>query len=234
MGFNNDGVEVIVSRLRRWRAKPRGPMIIGGNIGKNKATSNEEAWKDYEICFRALHPWVDYFVVNVSSPNTPGLRQLQEKDALRRILTRLQEVNSELAAGSGMRGRPLLLKIAPDLNQQQLDDVVALALEIGLDGLVAANTTIGREGLLTRADRIEAIGAGGLSGAPLRERATGVLRYLAAGMGGRIPIIASGGVFTAEDAREKIDAGASLVQVWTGFIYEGPFIVGRVCRGVQR
>lgn len=229
MGFNNDGVEVIASRLRRWRAKPRGSMIIGGNIGKNKATPNEEAWKDYEICFRSLYPWVDFFVVNVSSPNTPGLRQLQGKDALRRILTRLQEVNEELAAGFG-QGRPLLLKIAPDLGQQQLDDVIALALEIRLDGLVATNTTIGREGLLTRADRIEAIGAGGLSGAPLRERATEVVRYLGARMGGRIPIIASGGIFTAKDAREKLEAGASLAQVWTGFIYEGPFIVGRICR----
>jgi dihydroorotate dehydrogenase len=233
MGFNNDGAGVIASRLRRWRARPTAPLIIGGNIGKNKLTPNEEAWKDYEICFRALYPWVDYFVVNVSSPNTPGLRQLQEKDALRRILTRLQEVNAELAAGMGAAPRPLLLKIAPDLNQQQLDDVIALALEIGLDGLVATNTTIGRERLLVSADRLEAIGAGGLSGAPLRERATEVVRYLAANTGGRISIIASGGIFTAEDARKKMDSGASLVQVWTGFIYEGPFIVGRICRGLS-
>jgi dihydroorotate dehydrogenase len=232
MGFNNDGAEVIAERLRRWRARPTAPLIVGGNIGKNKVTPNDEAWKDYETCFRALHPYVDYFVVNVSSPNTPGLRQLQEKDALRRILTRLQDVNSELAAGPGAAPRPLLLKIAPDLNQQQLDDVIALTLEIRLDGLVAANTTIGREGLLVSAERLETIGTGGLSGAPLRERATEVVRYLSAGMGGRIPIIASGGVFTAEDAREKIDSGAALVQVWTGFIYEGPFIVGRVCRGL--
>jgi dihydroorotate dehydrogenase len=230
MGFNNDGVEAVAARLRRWRAKPGGPLIIGGNIGKNKATPNEDAWKDYEICFRSLFPWVDYFVVNVSSPNTPGLRQLQEKDALRRILTRLQEVNAELAAGSGMRARPLLLKIAPDLDQQQLDDVIALALDIRLDGLVATNTTISRDGLLTPAERVEAIGAGGLSGAPLRERATEVVRYVCAQTEGRIPVIASGGVFTAAHAREKLDAGAALVQVWTGFIYEGPFIVGRICR----
>ncbi len=230
MGFNNDGVEVIAERLRRWRARPKAPLIIGGNIGKNKVTPNEEAWKDYETCFRALYPWVDYFVVNVSSPNTPGLRQLQEKDALRRILTRLQEVNSILAAGASPK--PLLLKIAPDLNQQQLDDVIALALEISLDGLVVTNTTIGREGLLTSKERLETIGAGGLSGAPLRERATTVVRYLCARLGGRIPVIASGGIFTSSDAREKLDAGASLVQVWTGFIYEGPFIVGRVCKGI--
>jgi dihydroorotate dehydrogenase len=177
-----------------------------------------------------LYSYVDYFVVNVSSPNTPGLRQLQEKDALRRILTRLQVVNAELAVGSGAAPRPLLLKIAPDLHQQQLDDVIALALEIGLDGLVAANTTIGREGLLTPKNRLEAIGAGGLSGAPLREQATEVVQYLCAQTGGRVPVIASGGIFTAADARDKLEAGAVLVQVWTGFIYEGPFIVGRICR----
>ncbi|HEV3414400.1 MAG TPA: quinone-dependent dihydroorotate dehydrogenase [Puia sp.] len=235
MGFNNDGADVIASRLRAWRTKQKAgaaKLIVGGNIGKNKLTSNEEAWKDYETCFRALHQWVDYFVVNVSSPNTPGLRQLQEKEALRRILTRLQQVNAELTAESGAAPRPLLLKIAPDLNQQQLDDVIALALEIRLDGLVATNTTIGREGLLTSKERLEAIGAGGLSGAPLRERATEVVRYLATNTGGRIPIIASGGIITAEDAREKLDAGASLVQVWTGFIYEGPFIVGRICKSL--
>ena len=234
MGFNNDGAEVIASRLRTWRAKQKAGvarLIIGGNIGKNKVTSNEEAWMDYEICFRALFPWVDYFVVNVSSPNTPGLRELQDKEALRRILTNLQRVNAELAGSKGVNARPLLLKIAPDLTQQQLDDVIALALEIRLDGLVATNTTIGREGLLVSKDRLEAIGAGGLSGAPLRERATEVTRYIYAQTAGRIPIIASGGIFTGADAREKLDAGAALIQVWTGFIYEGPFIVGRVCRG---
>jgi dihydroorotate dehydrogenase len=217
-------------------------LVVGGNIGKNKVTPNEDAWKDYEICFRALYEYVDYFVVNVSSPNTPGLRALQDKDALRQILTNLQRVGGELAgrggggtvARIGMPRRPLLLKIAPDLNQQQLDDVIALALEIGLDGLVAANTTISREGLVTPAERLEAIGAGGLSGAPLRERATEVVRYLCARLEGRIPVIASGGIFTRADAREKLDAGAALVQVWTGFIYEGPFIVGRMCRNIQQ
>lgn len=255
MGFNNDGVEPIASRLRAWRAgrvgaagrgsrpapeagsaeagngNPR--LVVGGNIGKNKSTPNEEAWKDYEICFRALYDGVDYFVVNVSSPNTPGLRELQEKDALRRILTNLQRVNTELSAKQGIALRPLLLKIAPDLSQEQLDDVIALALEIGLDGLVATNTTISREGLMTPADRVEAIGAGGLSGAPLRERATEVVRYVCEKTAGRLTVIASGGIFTAADAREKITAGASLVQVWTGFIYEGPFITNRICRGLM-
>jgi dihydroorotate dehydrogenase len=246
MGFNNDGAEVIAGRLRAWRewtgrragvgigagkpGKGAAGLIVGGNIGKNKVTPNEEAWKDYEICFRALYACVDYFVVNVSSPNTPGLRELQEKDALRRILTNLQRVGGELANAHRVPRRPLLLKIAPDLNQQQLDDVIALALEIRLDGLVATNTTIGREGLLTSKERVEAIGAGGSSGAPLRERATEVVRYMCEKLGGRIPVIASGGVFTGADAREKMDAGSALVQVWTGFIYEGPFIVTRICR----
>ena len=243
MGFNNEGVEVISQRLKTWRAasqsnpiapsskllSPPSQLIIGGNIGKNKITPNEEAWQDYEICFRALYGEVDYFVVNVSSPNTPGLRALQEKDALHKILTNLQRINAELATQKGIRPRPLLLKIAPDLNQQQLDDVIGLALEIKLDGLVATNTTISREGLLTTADNLEAIGAGGLSGAPLRGRATEVVRYLCERMQG-IPVIASGGIFTAEDAKEKLDAGAALVQVWTGFIYEGPFITRRICR----
>lgn len=260
MGFNNDGVEVIAGRLKAWRAAEaragrarisgageqaaggagetgsRGgvapKLIIGGNIGKNKVTPNEDAWKDYEVCFRALYGEVDYFVVNVSSPNTPGLRALQEKDALHKILTNLQTINGELAVQKGIRPRPLLLKIAPDLNQQQLDDVIGLALEIKLDGLVATNTTISREGLVTTAERLETIGAGGLSGAPLRGRATEVVRYLSGKMAGRVPVIASGGIFTAEDAKEKLDAGAALVQVWTGFIYEGPFIVRRICREV--
>jgi dihydroorotate dehydrogenase len=228
MGFNNDGAEVISGRLRQWRARPTAPLIIGGNIGKNKVTPNEDAWKDYEISFRALYAYVDYFVVNVSSPNTPGLRELQDKEELRRILVNLQQVNADLAGS--LPPRPLLLKIAPDLNQQQLDDVISLTLEIRLDGIVATNTTISRDGLLTPPERLESIGAGGLSGAPLRERATEVVRYLCARLDGQVPVIASGGMFTGDDAREKLDAGASLVQVWTGFIYEGPFIVGRICR----
>ena len=234
MGFNNEGAEAIARRLKQWREREDGtrrhPLIIGGNIGKNKVTPNENAWKDYETCFRALFGEVDYFVVNVSSPNTPGLRELQEKDALRKILTNLQRINGELAAEKKIRPRPLLLKIAPDLSQSQIDDVIGLAVEIRLDGLVATNTTISRERLLSSAGRLEAIGAGGLSGAPLKERSTEVIRYIHEQTGGRIPIIASGGIFTGEDAKEKIAAGAALVQVWTGFIYEGPFIVRRIGR----
>lgn len=233
MGFNNEGVQVIAQRLEQWREKNRHqpqPLIVGGNIGKNKNTPNEEAWKDYVICFRELFAHVDYFVVNVSSPNTPGLRALQEKDALHNILTRLQALNLELAASQNIPPRPLLLKIAPDLSWQQIDDVVELAMEIRLDGLVATNTTISRERLLSPPARLEAVGPGGLSGAPLKERSTEVIRYIHKKTEGMLPLIASGGVFTGEDGREKIEAGGTLVQVWTGFIYEGPFIVGRLCR----
>ena len=232
MGFNNDGAEVVAGRVRVWRSSGAGRgsgLVVGGNIGKNKITPNEEAWKDYEICFRALYTVVDYFVVNVSSPNTPGLRALQEKDALRRILVHLQGVNRELSGSLRVRPRPLLLKIAPDLSSGQLDDVVDLAIEIGLDGFVATNTTVSREGLLASAQRVAEIGSGGLSGAPVRELSTEVVRYCCARLAGRIPVIASGGVFTAADVREKQGVGATLVQVWTGFIYEGPFIVRRVC-----
>lgn len=227
MGFNNDGVAVIAKRLHLWRqrsvAQQMG-LIIGGNIGKNKVTPNEEAWLDYEKCFVALHPYVDYFVVNVSSPNTPGLRELQEKESLRKILTHLQQLNRQQ-----IQQRPILLKIAPDLTNEQLDDVASLALEIELDGLVASNTTINRQGLVTPAEQLASIGAGGLSGLPLRQRSTEVVSYLYQKTEGRLPIIASGGIFTGADAQEKLAAGATLVQVWTGFIYEGPSIVRRIC-----
>ncbi|SEN72446.1 dihydroorotate oxidase A [Niastella yeongjuensis] len=232
MGFNNDGVQVVAQRLKEWREK-HAQLIIGGNIGKNKVTPNEDAWKDYEICFRALFDCVDYFVVNVSSPNTPGLRELQEKDSLRKILSHLQTINrQESGAETGRKPKPILLKIAPDLTPQQIDDVIDLALEIKLDGLVATNTTISREQLHTTGQELETIGAGGLSGAPVRKRATEIVRYIHEKTNGQIPVIASGGIFTAADAKEKLAAGASLVQVWTGFIYEGPAIVKNICKGL--
>lgn len=234
MGFNNDGVKRITERLKEWKSAGllhTPPLIIGGNIGKNKITPNEDAWKDYEICFTELYPWVDYFVVNVSSPNTPGLRELQEKESLRKILTHLQGLRNTLQESNGFK--PLLLKIAPDLTNEQLDDVVSLALEISLDGLVATNTTISREGLRTDKKAVEQIGAGGLSGMPVRERSTAVVKYICGKTGGRIPVIASGGIFTAADAAEKLQAGAGLVQVWTGFIYEGPAIVKNICKGIN-
>ncbi|MBI5856217.1 MAG: quinone-dependent dihydroorotate dehydrogenase [Sphingobacteriales bacterium] len=234
MGFNNDGVKTIAARLMKWQEKNSrltthdSRLIIGGNIGKNKITPNEDAWKDYEICFKELHPYVDYFVVNVSSPNTPGLRELQEKDSLRKILVNLQQLNSTLRHAQG--DKPILLKIAPDLTQEQIDDVIDLALEIKLDGLVATNTTINREGLTTHNSQLTAIGPGGLSGLPLKQRSTEIVKYICEKTKGKIPVIASGGVFTGADAKEKLDAGASLVQVWTGFIYEGPGIVKTIMK----
>ncbi|MFZ9695983.1 MAG: quinone-dependent dihydroorotate dehydrogenase [Chitinophagaceae bacterium] len=230
MGFNNDGAVTIARSLKHWREEGQQkialtqPIIIGGNIGKNKSTPNEEAWRDYEFCFEKLHPWVDYFVVNVSSPNTPGLRALQDKESLQKILTHLQKINQQKTTP-----KPIFLKIAPDLTQSQVDDVVELALLISLDGLVVSNTTISREGLQSEENKITRIGAGGLSGAPLMKRNTQWLRYIYEKTKGTIPLIASGGVFTAEDAKEKINAGAQLVQVWTGFVYEGPGIVKNIC-----
>ena len=242
MGFNNDGVHAVAQRLKNWQltisnrqpaAKEHLPianygLVIGGNIGKNKLTLNEDAWKDYETCFLALHKWVDYFVVNVSSPNTAGLRELQEKESLRKIFSQLRIKSEEL----GVK-KPILLKIAPDLTPEQLDDVIALALEIKLDGLVVSNTTISRENLQTANSKLQAIGNGGLSGLPLKHRSTELVKYIHQQTKGQIPIIASGGIFTGDDAKEKLDAGASLVQVWTGFIYEGPGIVKRICKELE-
>ncbi len=226
MGFNNEGVESIKRRLLDHKEETtQSQLIIGGNIGKNKVTPNEDAWKDYVTCFTELFDGADYFVVNVSSPNTPGLRELQEKDSLKKILSELQNINHGKVAP-----KPLLLKIAPDLTQEQLDDIVALSLEVQLSGLVATNTTISRDQLQTSSAKLQAIGAGGLSGKPVRERATEVVRYLSAQTAHKLPIIASGGIFTGADAEEKLNAGASLVQVWTGFIYEGPGIVKNICK----
>ncbi len=219
MGFNNDGVSEVAKRLRKSYRK----IIVGGNIGKNKVTPNEMAWKDYEICFTGLFDCVDYFVVNVSSPNTPGLRELQEKESLRKILSHLHDINQ-----GRMNPKPILLKIAPDLTVGQLDDIAELAKEVMLSGLVATNTTIDRSSLLTDIAEIDKIGAGGLSGRPLKDKSTQIVKYLHKQTGGNIPIIASGGIFTGNDAKEKLDAGASLVQIWTGFIYEGPGIVKKI------
>jgi dihydroorotate dehydrogenase len=228
MGFNNEGADALKKRLEVWknhRSSANHQMIVGCNIGKNKITANEDAWKDYNICFTKLHDSADYFVVNVSSPNTPGLRALQDKDALYKILSELQDINYGLTSK-----KTLLLKIAPDLTTSQLDDIVSLVSETKLDGLVATNTTISQERLMTSQPEITNIGAGGLSGKPLRERSTEVVSYLAKHINSNIPIVASGGIFSGNDAKEKLDAGAALVQVWTGFIYEGPGIVKNICR----
>jgi len=223
MGFNNGGSGPAAGRLRYKKER----IIVGGNIGKNKDTPNEQAADDYEAAFRDLYEVVDYFVVNVSSPNTPGLRALQDREPLTALLRRLMQVNDHLG-----KPKPILLKIAPDLTDSQLDDIVTIVRETGLAGIVATNTTISRDALSAPQADVEAIGAGGVSGAPLRARATEVVRYLHEKSGGQIPIIAVGGIFTAADAQEKLDAGASLVQVYTGFIYEGPGIAKAICRGL--
>ena len=225
MGFNNEGVEAAVDRLK----KVKSDIIIGGNIGKNKATSNEEAFLDYQTCFEALHPYVHYFAVNVSSPNTPGLRSLQEKEPLKKILSGLQELNLQKETA-----KPILLKIAPDLSDNQLDDIVEIVRESGIAGVIATNTTISREGLLSGKSKIENIGNGGLSGQPLTRRATEVIRYLSQKSAGAFPIIAVGGIGSPEDAIEKLEAGASLIQVYSGYIYEGPSLKKRINRRILK
>lgn len=224
MGFNNEGAVSIASRLKEWKGSHSSTMMIGGNIGKNKNTSNEDAWKDFEFCYRRLYDVVDYFVVNVSSPNTPGLRELQEKESLRKIIGNLQSINNKQ-----VRPKPLLVKIAPDLTFSQIDDLIDLATELNLSGIVASNTTILREDLVTNSFIVESMGTGGLSGKPLRKRSTEIITYLHKKTNGVLPIIGSGGIFNANDALEKLNAGALLVQVWSGFIYEGPEIVKNIC-----
>jgi len=211
MGFNNGGVMEAVERL-----KSNPGVLIGGNIGKNKVTPNEEATSDYEICFDALYDYVDYFVVNVSSPNTPNLRELQDKEPLTQLLQNLQ--NKNLAKP---KQKPILLKIAPDLTDEQLLDIIDIVKETQIAGVIATNTTISREGLQSE-NKTE---VGGLSGKPLTKRATEVIRFLSEKSNKAFPIIGVGGIHSAEDAIEKLEAGASLVQLYTGFIYEGPSLV---------
>lgn len=226
MGFNNAGVKEVAKNIRNtFTANREGRMIVGGNIGKNKITDNKDAWKDYEICFNELYDCVDYFVVNVSSPNTPGLRELQEKSSLIKILGHLQTVNQ-----AKLFPKPILLKIAPDLTIGQVDDIIELSSEVNLSGIVATNTTISREGLITERNLVDKIGAGGLSGKPIKEKSTEIVKYIHQQTQGRLPIIASGGIFTGADAAEKFAVGASLIQVWTGFIYVGPTITKNICK----
>ena len=223
MGFNNLGVDVLASRIAAYRKnqpEAQKGLIIGGNIGKNKNTANEDAVNDYIKCFDRLFDVVDYFVVNVSSPNTPGLRALQEKEPLMHILNTLQQRNNKDEIS-----RPILLKIAPDLTNEQLDDIVEIVQETKIAGIIATNTTIDKSGLKNDALKTE---AGGLSGAPLTKRATEVIRYLATKSNHSFPIIGVGGIHSAKDALEKIKAGASLVQLYTGFIYEGPGLIKEI------
>ncbi len=221
MGFNNSGVEVARNRLEKRKTG----IIICGNIGKNKVTPNEEAVNDYEKAFLGLYPVVDYFVVNVSSPNTPNLRELQDKKPLKRILNRLMTINKQQE-----KQKPVLLKIAPDLTFQQIDDVLEIIAETGINGIVATNTTIERSPLTTDSGTVKQLGNGGLSGKPLTNRSTEIIRYIAQKTGSKLPIIGVGGIMTPEDAVERIKAGATLVQLYTGFIYGGPWLIKKINR----
>ena len=220
MGFNNAGVEAMVERLKK--GKPKG-VIIGGNIGKNKLTPNENATSDYSICFETLFPYVDYFVVNVSSPNTPNLRALQDREPLTALLSHLQYLNNQKE-----NPKPILLKIAPDLTDSQLDDIIEIVAETKIEGVIATNTTISRSGLKTNDSTIKNIGNGGLSGLPVRNRSTEVVKYLYEKSNRELKIIAVGGICSAEDAIEKLNAGAVLVQVYSGLIYSGPGLIKEI------
>jgi dihydroorotate dehydrogenase len=221
MGFNNEGLEAMKKRLLARQSK----VIVGGNLGKNKVTPNEHAEEDYCSGFEALYEVVDYFVVNVSSPNTPNLRALQEKEPLKKLLVRLQALN-----GTKPKPKPILLKIAPDLTNEQLDDVIEIVLETQLAGVIATNTTLSREGL--QAPEHLCSEMGGLSGKPLTVRSTEVIRYLHEKSKGQFPIVGVGGIHSAEDAVEKLKAGASLIQIYTGFIYEGPGLIQEINRAI--
>lgn len=217
MGFNNEGLEGAVKRLK----SRNGNLIIGGNIGKNKVTPNEKATDDYKICFEALFPYVDYFVVNVSSPNTPNLRALQDKKPLTELLSTLQAMNNQKDSP-----KPILLKIAPDLTHEQLDDIVEIVETTKIAGLIATNTTLDRSGLKSPKDLVEQ--QGGLSGKPVRQKSTEVIKYLRKKSNAGFPIIGVGGIQSAEDAIEKLEAGCDLVQVYTGFVYEGPGLIKKI------
>lgn len=220
MGFNGHGALVAAERLKKRRNKN---LVIGGNIGKNKITPNDEAFKDYKQAFDTLFPYVDYFVVNVSSPNTPSLRALQDKVPLLNLLNKLQEINK-----TKPHPKPILLKIAPDLTDGQLDDIIEIVGTTKISGVIATNTTIERTGLKTPPAVVDKIGGGGLSGQPLKNRSTAVIKYLVEKSHHAFPVVAVGGIMTAADALEKLRAGAALVQVYTGFIYSGPALVKNI------
>ena len=220
MGFNNEGVEAAIERLKRNKG-----ILIGGNIGKNKLTPNEEAVSDYVQCFEALFPHVDYFVVNVSSPNTPNLRALQDKEPLTHLLQTLKDLNH-----SKSKPKPILLKIAPDLTEEQLVDIIDIITSVKIDGVIATNTTLSREGLQSE-NKSE---MGGLSGKPVTKKSTEVIRFLHEKSKNAFPIIGVGGIHSPEDAIEKLEAGASLVQLYTGFVYEGPGVVKRINKAILK
>lgn len=226
MGFNNHGADKIAERLKSWRNKnPRSKLIVGGNIGKNKNTPNEEAWKDYAIVFEKLYELVDYFAVNVSSPNTPGLRELQTKEQLRNIFIPLMQFRAKQAVS-----KPILLKIAPDLAFEDVDDILDLVQEIQIDGLIVSNTTIDRSNLNTKQEVVDKIGNGGLSGAPLLQKSNSLLKYIHQKNKTNTLLIGSGGIINATDAKEKMESGAKLLQIWTGFIYSGPSLIKQIAK----
>ncbi len=225
MGFNNKGLENAVRNLK----KRRSDIIVGANIGKNTDTPNEKAAEDYFRVFHALFPYVDYFTVNVSCPNITDLHELQDKDALLSLLKGIQKINHEKEYP-----KPVLLKISPDLNWRQIDDTLEIVKQTHIDGIVAVNTTTSRSGLSTSGEKVAAIGRGGLSGKPLRDRSTEIIRYISQKTGGQLPIIAAGGIMTGEDAIEKLEAGASLIQVFTGFVYQGPSFAKKLNRAILK
>lgn len=225
MGFNNEGLEAAISQLK----KNKGKVIIGGNIGKNTATNPEDYTADYTKCFEELHPYVDYFVLNVSCPNVSSHAKLEDADYLKELITEVQKINNSKSAQ-----KPILLKIAPDLNTNQLDEIIDLVADTKIDGVIASNTSIDRTGLKASEERLKEIGNGGLSGQPIKEKSTKVIKYLADNSNKAFPIIGVGGIHSEKDALEKIDAGADLVQVYTGFIYEGPSLVKRINKAILK
>ena len=219
MGFNNDGLEAAIQKLKGNKGK----VIIGGNIGKNTDTLPENYTEDYLKCFEGLHNFVDYFALNVSCPNVSSHAKLEDVDYLRELITEVQKINN-----SKEKQKPILLKIAPDLNHGQLDEIIALVAETKIDGVIVSNTSVNRDGLRTSKEILEKIGNGGLSGKPIRERSTAMIKYLSEKSGKAFPIIGVGGIHSAEDALEKLNAGASLIQIYTGFIYEGPDLINQI------
>jgi dihydroorotate dehydrogenase len=219
MGFNNNGLEATIAQLK----KNKGKIIIGGNIGKNTSTLPENYTQDYLDCFDGLHPFVDYFVLNVSCPNVSSHAKLEDVDYLKELITEVQKLNN-----TKVNPKPILLKIAPDLNDGQLDEIIQLVAETKIDGIVATNTSVNREGLKTSSEKLKEIGNGGLSGKPVKDRSTKVIKYLHEKSNGSFPIIGVGGIHSAKDALEKLDAGATLLQLYTGFIYEGPEIINEI------
>ncbi|MGQ3678345.1 quinone-dependent dihydroorotate dehydrogenase [Tenacibaculum discolor] len=223
MGFNNEGLEAAIEQLK----KNKGKIIIGGNIGKNTNTAPENYTQDYVACFKGLHPYVDYFVLNVSCPNVSSHAKLEDADYLKELITEVQKLNNAEA-----QQKPILLKIAPDLNNQQLDEIIELVAETKIDGVIASNTSVNRDNLKASKERLQEIGNGGVSGQPVKDRSTRVIKYLADNSNKAFPIIGVGGIHSEKDALEKLKAGADLVQIYTGFIYEGPSLVKRINKAI--